>query len=98
MPAQYKFIEVTPVTGETIEDCVNEWVTTGWQLEGIRFVTTEHSKRPAMAFVSFIREATQAEADTDAPRKPRPLVHDGPDLDDDDGIAVITAAHGADVD
>jgi hypothetical protein len=94
MPAQYKFVEVSPVTGETIEDCVNEWVQTGWQLEGIRFVTTEHSKRPSMAFVSFIRDAAQQAADTEAPRQPRPLVKP----DDDSGPAVITAQHGTDVD
>ncbi|MBS1121132.1 MAG: hypothetical protein H6Q90_3360 [Deltaproteobacteria bacterium] len=80
MPPQYKFVEVSPVTGETIEDCVNQWVEAGWQLEGIRFVTTEHSKRPAMAFVSFIREASERTVETEAPRTPRPLVR--PDDDD----------------
>jgi hypothetical protein len=92
MPPQYKFVELSPVTDETIEDCVNEWVQQGWHLEGIRFVTTEHSKRPSMAFVSFTREAQQATADSEAPRKPRPLVKD------DGEPAVITAPHGADVD
>ena len=55
MALQYKFVELAIVTDETIEICVNEWVAQGWQLDGIRFVTTEHSKRPAMAFVSFTR-------------------------------------------
>lgn len=55
MALQYKFVELTIVTDESLELCVNEWVAQGWTLEGIRFVTTEHSKRPAMAFVSFIR-------------------------------------------
>jgi hypothetical protein len=55
MPPQYKFVELSVVTDETLEDCVNEWVGKGWQLDTIRFVTTEHSKRPGMAFVSFIR-------------------------------------------
>jgi hypothetical protein len=77
MPPQYKFIELSPVTDESIEDCVNEWVQMGWQLEGIRFVMTEHSKRPAMAFVSFVRDASQRVVDGEAPRKPRPLVRDG---------------------
>jgi hypothetical protein len=54
---RYKFIELSIVTEQTIEDVVNDWVGQGWQLEGIRFVTTEHSKRPAMAYVSFIRYA-----------------------------------------
>ena len=54
-PPVYKFVEVSPVTDASLEDCVNEWVAQGWELEGIRFVTTDHSKRPAMAFVSFLR-------------------------------------------
>jgi len=60
---RYKFVELSIVTDEMIEDTVNAWVGQGWQLEGIRFVTTEHSKRPAMAFVSFTREAVQEVAD-----------------------------------
>jgi hypothetical protein len=53
---QYKFVELSIVTDETIEETVNEWVRQGWQFEGIRFVVTEASKRPAMAFVSFTRD------------------------------------------
>jgi hypothetical protein len=71
---RYKFIELSVVTDETIEQAVNEWVGQGWQLEGIRFVTTEHSKRPAMAFVSFIREAAPDVADAEPPRTPPLLV------------------------
>ncbi|MBA3821746.1 MAG: hypothetical protein H0X17_22875 [Deltaproteobacteria bacterium] len=101
MPPQYKFVELTPVTDETIEECVNEWIGQGWQLEGIRFVTTEHSKRPSMAFVSFTREATQQQADGEPPRKPRPLVKpegvDKPEAPPGEP-AVIVAAHGSDVD
>ena len=52
----YKFVELSTVTDDTIETCVNEWVKQGWTLETIRFVVTEHSKRPAMAFVSFTRD------------------------------------------
>jgi hypothetical protein len=70
---QYKFVEVSPVTAESLEDCVNEWVAAGWTFDGIRFVVTEHSKRPAMAFVTFTR-AADGEV-TEAPREPRPLVH-----------------------
>ena len=57
MPLLYKFVELSPVTDETIETCVNEWVGQGWSFDAIRFVTTEHSKRPAMAFVSFTKGA-----------------------------------------
>ena len=91
----YKFVELSIVTDETIEATVNELVAQGWQFEGIRFVTTEASKRPAMAFVSFTREAQQKTVDTEAPRKPRPLLRD---VDDDDEPAVITAPHGSEVD
>ena len=53
MATVYKIVEVAPVTAETLEACVNEWVAEGWDFDGIRFVVTEHSKRPAMAFVTF---------------------------------------------
>ena len=63
---RYKFIELSIVTDETLELVVNEWVGQGWQLEAIRFVVTEHSRRPAMAFVSFTRDAP-AEAQPSPP-------------------------------
>lgn len=80
MGLEYKFVELSIVTDETIEQAVNEWVAQGWQLEAIRFVTTEHSKRPAMAFVSFTRQAPQDEADREPPRAPRVLVADDNDV------------------
>jgi hypothetical protein len=52
----YKFVELSTVTDDMLEKTVNEWVSQGWTLDTIRFVVTEHSKRPAMAFVSFTRE------------------------------------------
>jgi len=70
---QYKFVELSVVTDESLEVCVNEWVPQGWTLEGIRFVMSEHSRRPAMAFVSFTRETQAATADGEPPRKPPPL-------------------------
>ena len=76
MALRYKFIELSVVTDETIERTVNDWVADGWQLEGIRFAMSEHSKRPAMAFVSFVREASHGEADSAPPRAPRALVTD----------------------
>ena len=56
MPPRYKFVEVAPVTDATLEEAVNAWVAQGWVLEGIRFVVTEHSRRPQLAFVSFVQE------------------------------------------
>jgi hypothetical protein len=58
---EYKFIELTTVTDETLEESVNQFTLDGWELEGIRFVMTEHSKRPAMAFVSFVRDPDLAD-------------------------------------
>ena len=55
-PLRYKFVELSIVTSETIEEAVNEWVRQGWTFDGIRFVTTEASRRPAMAFISFVRD------------------------------------------
>ena len=56
MALEYKFVELSKPTDESIEKAVNEWVAQGWDLDTIRFVMTEHSKRPAMAFVSFTRD------------------------------------------
>jgi hypothetical protein len=67
----YKFVELSIVTDQTIEEAVNEWVSQGWQFDDIRFVKTEHSRRPAMAFVSFVRDAPEDEQV--APRTPRKL-------------------------
>lgn len=70
----YKFVELSIVTDESIEEAVNLWVGKGWQLDGIRFVTSEASRRPQMAFISFVREAV-VEQDT-SPRPPPRLVRD----------------------
>lgn len=55
MAIEYKFVELSAVSDDTLEAAVNEWVGKGWALDAIRFVITEHSKRPAMAFISFTR-------------------------------------------
>jgi len=73
---QYKFVELSTVTDDRIEDCVNEWVQQGWTFDGIRFAMSEHSKRPAMAFVTFTRDVPGDVADGEAPRVPPPLVKD----------------------
>ena len=76
MPIQYKFIELSIVTDETIEEAVNAWVSRGWQWDGIKFVTTETSRRPAMAFLSFVRD-TRPDAEPSGPRRAPRLVKDG---------------------
>jgi hypothetical protein len=57
MALEYKFVELSTVTDESIQEAVNAWVGRGWRLDGIRFVTTEASRRPQMAFISFTRDA-----------------------------------------
>jgi hypothetical protein len=59
MGLTYKFVELSVVTDETIEQTVNEWVGQGWAFEGIRFVVSDASRRPQMAFVSFVREVSE---------------------------------------
>lgn len=52
----YKVVETSSVSDESLETILNEWVGKGWVLEGIHFAMRESSKRPAMAFVMFVRE------------------------------------------
>ena len=60
MPIEYKVVETSTVTDESLERIFNEWASQGWALEGVRFAMQESSKRPAMAFVSFTREGEEA--------------------------------------
>ncbi len=55
----YKFVELSIVTDESIEEAVNAWVSRGWELEGIRFAMSESSRRPAMAFIAFVRDKAE---------------------------------------
>ena len=56
---EYKVIETSTVTDDSLEDILNEWTTLGWTLDGIQFAMREASKRPAMAFVLFTREVAE---------------------------------------
>ena len=73
MSVRYKFVEVAPVTAETLEKMVNARVAEGWQLDVIHFAMREGSHRPAMAFVSFIRDDPPEQETTsgtdDAPKE-----------------------------
>lgn len=53
---RYKVVEVSCVTDDSLEAVINEWNARGWLLDGIHFAMREASRRPAMAFVLFIRE------------------------------------------
>ncbi len=59
MAIEYKVVELSMVSAEDIEACLNEWTGRGWTFDNIQFAMRESSKRPAMAFVSFVREETQ---------------------------------------
>ena len=54
---EYKVVELSVVTDESIEVALNEWTAKGWLFDTIQFVVREASKRPSMAFVFFTREA-----------------------------------------
>lgn len=55
-PLLYRVVETSVVTDEELERILNEWSGQGWRLDSIRFVTSEASRRPSMAFVLFTRE------------------------------------------
>ena len=55
MSVVYKVVELSMVSAEDIESCLNQWTAEGWTFDNIQFAMRESSKRPAMAFVSFVR-------------------------------------------
>jgi hypothetical protein len=58
---EYKVVETSIVTDDRLEEILNEWTTLGWALDGIQFAMREASKRPAMAFILFTRDASDQE-------------------------------------
>jgi len=56
MTVRYKVVETSSVTDEDLEKILNEWTDKGWQYDGMRFVVSEVSRRPTMAFVTFTRD------------------------------------------
>jgi hypothetical protein len=57
VPQVYKVVETSDVTEEALERILNEWTAQGWRFEMMQFAMRDSSKRPAMAFVTFVREA-----------------------------------------
>jgi hypothetical protein len=55
----YKVVETSDVTDQDLERILNEWTAQGWRWETTLFAMRESSKRPAMAFVHFVRNAPQ---------------------------------------
>jgi len=56
MPTVYKVVETSDVTEDALERILNEWTAQGWRFEMMQFAMRDSSKRPAMAFVTFVRE------------------------------------------
>jgi len=52
---EYKVVELGIVTDETIEEAVNIWTQQSWAFDSLHFVVGTGSKRPAMAFIFFVR-------------------------------------------
>lgn len=57
---KYKVVELSVVTDESIEEVLNCWTAKGWHFDGVKFVASEASKRPSMAFVLFTRETAES--------------------------------------
>jgi hypothetical protein len=55
MVTEYKVVETSIVTDESLEEIINNFVQQGWQFDGVQFAMRDASKRPAMAFVMFTR-------------------------------------------
>lgn len=58
---EYKIVETSTVTDEELERIINETVAQGWTLDGIQFAMRESSRRPAMAFVTFVRAGAEGQ-------------------------------------
>lgn len=56
MALVYKVVETSDVSAEALERILNEWTAQGWRFEMMQFAMRDASKRPAMAFVTFVRE------------------------------------------
>jgi hypothetical protein len=60
---EYKVVEISIVTDETIESVLNEWVAQGWIFDGLQFAMRDSSPRPCMAFVTFKRDRADSSGD-----------------------------------
>ncbi|HBA88378.1 MAG TPA: DUF4177 domain-containing protein [Geobacter sp.] len=53
---QYKVVELSHVSEDSIEETLNEWTKQGWKFDAIQFAMRDASRRPSMAFVVFTKE------------------------------------------
>ncbi len=55
MAAEYKVVELSLVSDQEIESALNEWTAKGWTFDSMQFAMRDSSKRPAMAFITFMK-------------------------------------------
>lgn len=60
---EYKVVEISTVTEDTLEETLNEWTEQGWRFDSMQFAMRESSRRPSMAFVLFTRESDSERGD-----------------------------------
>ena len=56
---RYKVVETSTVTDEELEQILNHWTALGWSYDGLQFAMRDASRRPAMAFVLFVRDEAE---------------------------------------
>ena len=61
MAVEYKVVELSMVSDQEIESVLNEWSAKGWTYDSMQFAMRDSSKRPAMAFITFIRTEEQGD-------------------------------------
>lgn len=52
---QYKVVETSEVTEDSLEEILNQWTAEGWRYDGMQFVVKESARRPSMAFILFVK-------------------------------------------
>ncbi len=57
----YKVVELSIVTDEMIQDTLNTWTGQNWTFDSLHFAMGTGSKRPAMAFIFFVRSLETSE-------------------------------------
>lgn len=60
---EYKVVETSTVTDESLEHILNDWTRRGWHFDAVQFALREGSRRPAMAFIIFTRTREVPESD-----------------------------------
>ena len=55
VPSTYKVVETSDVTDIELERILNECADEGWTLDTIQFAMRDSSRRPSMAFLTFVR-------------------------------------------